>query len=342
MASYNITWSCGHTSEKQLFGKTNERERYIEWAGRHGICPACFAIERDRQHRAAIEQDKVKAQEAAGRLQDNGIILPALTGTERQVAWAKDIRAKLLDGPMGWAIKIMIETWPQDTGTAKYWIDHRDRDDLDWARLALPAVWDSSWDPGCPEIKAAIKIMMRCDEVHNLRAPMGQVIDDLAGLAVLPLEEKRPALCSYGKRDEIDRWLVRSWARNGLIDWAKARLQASLDTAGDARAIAQQVQAAAQQRTEAERQIDEARKIMDLAKSSLAEAERIAGIASLMIGTRGLIDGQEFVLTDVRDEGASVVVREAAGDEIMDLSAHAWCQAHMRYLAKLADREVRL
>lgn len=41
MAKYDITYSCGHTVEKQLFGKNKDRESYIEWA-KQGLCPDCW------------------------------------------------------------------------------------------------------------------------------------------------------------------------------------------------------------------------------------------------------------------------------------------------------------
>jgi hypothetical protein len=342
MASYTITWSCGHTSDKQLYGPTSERDSYVEWASLHGICPACYAIEKDRQHKAKIEQDKLVAQEAAGRLQDNGIIMLALTGTEKQIAWAKDIRAKLMDGPVGWAVKIVMDRNPELVLKAKYWIDKRDREPIDWARLALPKTWNQEWAPGCPEVKAAVTILKGRKNVHYLGDTMEQTILHIANLTALPVEEERPTLGDYGNRDAIDNWLVCQWARNGLIDWLKARMQASVDTAADARAVAQRATEANEQKREAECQIEEARKITELAKSFLEQAEKIAGIASLIVGAPGLIDGQEFILTDVRDEGASVLVRESKGEEILDLSAHAWCQAHMRYLGRLADSQVHI
>ncbi len=298
MASYTIHWSCGHTSDKRLYGPTSERESYIEWASLHGICPACY-------------------------------------------------RAKLLDGPMGWAIKIMMEKRPEDTRKAKYWIDRRDRPNIDWARVALPTTWDASWAPGRPELDAAVDIIQqatydRGTNTNLLYQPLDRIVTRLAELAAVPIDDNRPALGDHGDRHAIDHWLLCQWARNGLIDWLKAQMQASIDSHVDAKAVAQQTAEAQRQQATAQKQIEEAKRITELARSSIDEAERIAGIASLIIGAVGLIDGQEFILTDVRDEGACVLVRQKDGQDILDLSAHTWCQAHMRYLAKLADHEVKL
>lgn len=77
MAKYNIAYSCGHTVEKQLFGKHVERERYMAWASESGHCPAC------------AKADKLKAVEAVEVENE----LPVLSGSEKQIAWARQIRA---------------------------------------------------------------------------------------------------------------------------------------------------------------------------------------------------------------------------------------------------------
>lgn len=43
MAKYTINYACGHGSmEKQLFGKTSERDRYIAWASGNLVCRDCY------------------------------------------------------------------------------------------------------------------------------------------------------------------------------------------------------------------------------------------------------------------------------------------------------------
>lgn len=41
MAWYTINYSCGHSVDKQLYGKGKDRESYIEWA-EQGLCPSCW------------------------------------------------------------------------------------------------------------------------------------------------------------------------------------------------------------------------------------------------------------------------------------------------------------
>lgn len=77
---YDITYSCGHTATIQLYGSTADRERKIAWMEREGLCPDCY---REQQQ----EMNARKAKEALG-----DIILPELTGTEKQIEYANDKR----------------------------------------------------------------------------------------------------------------------------------------------------------------------------------------------------------------------------------------------------------
>ena len=77
MAKYQITYSCGHVAEKQLFGPEKQRRSYMVWAEREGVCPACGA-------------DSKAARIAATEAECG---LPELKGSEKQIKWARDIRA---------------------------------------------------------------------------------------------------------------------------------------------------------------------------------------------------------------------------------------------------------
>lgn len=75
MAKYLITYKCGHEFERQLFGKIIDRENYISWA-KEQLCPAC---QRKAYHNEALADAAAKGY-------------PKLEGTEKQVAWAMDLR----------------------------------------------------------------------------------------------------------------------------------------------------------------------------------------------------------------------------------------------------------
>lgn len=76
MAWNTLTYACGHTEQVQLYGKMDTRERTVAAAEGHD-CPACLAA-------AAKEQAAVDG-------------LPQLTGSDKQIAWADEIRSKLLE-----------------------------------------------------------------------------------------------------------------------------------------------------------------------------------------------------------------------------------------------------
>lgn len=42
MAHYDVTFSCGHTERKELFGPTKDRERRIKYWEECGICTECW------------------------------------------------------------------------------------------------------------------------------------------------------------------------------------------------------------------------------------------------------------------------------------------------------------
>lgn len=46
MAKYNVTFSCGHTERKELFGSERERQKKIAYWEQHGKCTACYEKEK--------------------------------------------------------------------------------------------------------------------------------------------------------------------------------------------------------------------------------------------------------------------------------------------------------
>lgn len=76
MGWMTLTYSCGHEDRQQLYGPMDERRRRVEYLER-GVCTACYR---------AQQTDRSKATTAR-------LSLPTLTGSERQVAWAEQLRA---------------------------------------------------------------------------------------------------------------------------------------------------------------------------------------------------------------------------------------------------------
>lgn len=75
MAQYTVSHACGHTQTHQLYGKTVDRQSRAEWLATQD-CTECY--------RAAKLAAATK----------NTAHLPALTGSEKQIAWATTIRAE--------------------------------------------------------------------------------------------------------------------------------------------------------------------------------------------------------------------------------------------------------
>lgn len=138
MAWNEINYSCGHTDRIQMYGPTRDRESKKEWMER-GVCPDCY--------RKQKEEERAKAsQVAAEQAKSSG--LPALVGSEKQIAWAETIRKNALAAAQNNVLsRESFATLPIDKQessravfevvrtardcletetSAKWWIDNRD------------------------------------------------------------------------------------------------------------------------------------------------------------------------------------------------------------------------
>lgn len=87
MAKHTIQRRCGHDEDVQIYGPHKDRPRQAEYeAGK--LCYDCYKAEQQRQR----DEDAAKAMEQA---EAEG--LAELTGSEKQVAWALRIRAKIVE-----------------------------------------------------------------------------------------------------------------------------------------------------------------------------------------------------------------------------------------------------
>lgn len=117
MAQYGITYRCGHTATIQIYGTNvhGERKKKAAWYGTVD-CPACRAARARREHDG----------------------LPALKGSDRQVAWADDIRGKYMPkytrerrewAEHGATAEQLAQVdkvlaWLKDQTSAAWWIDN--------------------------------------------------------------------------------------------------------------------------------------------------------------------------------------------------------------------------
>lgn len=77
MAKYSITHTCGHTETVALFGPEKDRSRRIATLESRD-CPACYKASQNETG-AAVQAEND---------------LPALVGTEKQIAYAASLRGK--------------------------------------------------------------------------------------------------------------------------------------------------------------------------------------------------------------------------------------------------------
>lgn len=87
MATYNITYACGHEGSVRLTGPKRTREWIVSNKEKE-LCPDCYKKHLEEERAAEREAAQVAAKEQE---------LPDLIGTEKQVNWALTIRAKFLD-----------------------------------------------------------------------------------------------------------------------------------------------------------------------------------------------------------------------------------------------------
>ena len=88
---YYVTFSCGHEGEVNLYGKAAERDRRIAWYEKEGICPDCYRKMKEEERRKADEERAAYADKI-----ETEYNLPVLEGTEKQVSWARKIRAGVI------------------------------------------------------------------------------------------------------------------------------------------------------------------------------------------------------------------------------------------------------
>lgn len=134
MAKYSITHSCGHEATHNLTGPVKDRQPRADYLATT-LCTDCYRAEQLAKAKAANTD------------------LPALTGSDKQIAWAESIRAGIIsaidtliaqgtanraamsaehlaafEASCGDAAQIKAHT------SAAWWIDHRSTDGVSLLR----------------------------------------------------------------------------------------------------------------------------------------------------------------------------------------------------------------
>jgi len=117
MASYRITYSCGHTSKVNIIGPSSSRE----WKLAHLQAQVCFDCYKQQRLQAALAETQERE-------------LPPLVGSAAQIDWATSIRLEILDkledlettSPEQEQLTLLaIDTLCKET-SAHQWIEWRD------------------------------------------------------------------------------------------------------------------------------------------------------------------------------------------------------------------------
>ena len=124
-----IIHACGHSQSHYLTGYDSEQERKAGWL-KTTTCRDCFVAEKRAGEAAAVALSKAAFSH---------LLLPLLTGTDRQISWASTIRTKQLAALTNLNSNADCSTCLQVTD-AKWWIDCRDLTDVDLMAAAAQAL----------------------------------------------------------------------------------------------------------------------------------------------------------------------------------------------------------
>ncbi|RZL84874.1 MAG: hypothetical protein EOP66_02265 [Sphingomonas sp.] len=132
-----IIHACGHEQAHYLTGFDSQQERKAKWL-KTTTCRDCFVAEKRAKDVAAAAFNSAAVSH---------LVLPPLTGTDRQISWASTIRTKRLaeltkpnsDADCNACLRVTDVKW---------WIDSRDLTDVD----LIAAANQSSNTPRAPTL----------------------------------------------------------------------------------------------------------------------------------------------------------------------------------------------
>jgi len=326
MANYEITYSCGHTETKQLCGKHSDRENYIEWASQNRVCSACYSQQKQQERQNQIATEKVECEQLR---QSADIELPELTGTPKQIAWAKDILTKLLTNP---ATSLIMPALSERHHTAQYWIDRRNREPLNWYRVYFKSTkkgkWNPSWEKGTPQANYAGQIFL--NHPVSTGRTYDTIMKNLTELTTLPIPDDVDYPGDHYDMANFDHWLICSWVRNGFIEFLAGQLTKNSN---------EQAQQVAQQADEAEARGKKAMATLAQADQIQAEAEEIIRESTeniaMSLGAKGYYRGIECALVGILQSGNIAVISSQTNNGKIfcgeEISRATWIAAAAEY-----------
>lgn len=235
MSKETVTYLCGHSETRQLYGKTSDRARKAAWLGSRSKCPACEAVDRAEKSRV----------DAAANAADG---LPPLDGSEKQIAWAESIRRHMVSEAKR-CVDTLLAEHPDADGerlaasamtllraqeSADWWIDRAGQMPLDVVEKLAADIKVR----GMPAVPAPV-----IDDDDVILSPVGDVASELvATIAVaseavtLSFPERNDRVIEIAKAAAM-KWHERTWnlpidATTGPAEHRAADLVAALVAGG--------------------------------------------------------------------------------------------------------------
>jgi hypothetical protein len=177
MAWYNGTYSCGHEGRTNIIGPVKNRE-WIRERHFEKMCADCYEIHLQKEREKANKEAAEKAIEME---------LPALQGTEKQVAWANTLRQNMINDfekRLDKAEEKMTRYKCEDESSVKAF-----RDNVDKLRNTLAFVLET-------KCSASWYIDSRNEDIEDVLRTAGKEMDELE-------ESKRPEV-REAKQEQAD------------------------------------------------------------------------------------------------------------------------------------------
>ena len=134
---FDITSGCGHAGTVDAADRAaDQRGPWIAYLSSEGMCPDCFEATRDKRRELARTQwiaERRKEEEAAIGAWETEVAAMPLTGSVKQVGFARRVRYEQLKALYEWAVQEdgdrdgyqRVEATAVGIDTARWWLDQQ-------------------------------------------------------------------------------------------------------------------------------------------------------------------------------------------------------------------------
>ncbi len=170
MAKYTVTRACGHNEVVNLIGPGKQRDWRLDHVEPYKLCSECYHVELQRKR----EEENREAAEAA---KESG--LPALNGTEKQIAWAETLRMQMI---------ALVEETVYTRVKEEQRGDIHLLEAVEAIKVKMDARWwiDHRFSLSTPELVVLIGKEMQAQKIESLAAPEEVVVDALIEATIRP------------------------------------------------------------------------------------------------------------------------------------------------------------